>query len=190
VRSRLTIIHKIPRDNRLVSPEVCWYARQRPAWPCFFLESTFKDQINPKRQTAGPLEGGSPELDLGHGPVPWGCGFARLSPGRSSKRRRHCQLPAAIAPAAPRRALGNFADRTAQTDVLRAAGSGRASRQAAGGIPPGIPAPGGSCQGPACQRHIHPKRAAPHETRNRSAGHLDSGSMETVHKAKATCLSS
>ncbi len=30
----------------------------------FFLESTFKDQINPKRQTAGPPEGGSPELDL------------------------------------------------------------------------------------------------------------------------------
>ena len=30
----------------------------------FFLESTFKDQINPKRQTAGPREGGSPELDL------------------------------------------------------------------------------------------------------------------------------
>ncbi len=30
----------------------------------FFLESTFKDQINPKRQTAGPHEGGSPELDL------------------------------------------------------------------------------------------------------------------------------
>jgi hypothetical protein len=29
-----------------------------------FLESTFKDQINPKRQTAGPPEGGSPELDL------------------------------------------------------------------------------------------------------------------------------
>ena len=28
------------------------------------LESTFKDQINPKRQTAGPREGGSPELDL------------------------------------------------------------------------------------------------------------------------------
>ncbi len=30
----------------------------------FFLESTFKDQINPKQQTAGPPEGGSPELDL------------------------------------------------------------------------------------------------------------------------------
>ncbi len=30
----------------------------------FFLESTFKDQIDPKRQTAGPAEGGSPELDL------------------------------------------------------------------------------------------------------------------------------
>ena len=30
----------------------------------FFLESTFKDQINPTRQTAGPCEGGSPELDL------------------------------------------------------------------------------------------------------------------------------
>ncbi len=30
----------------------------------FFLESTFKDQINPKRQTAGRPEGGSPELDL------------------------------------------------------------------------------------------------------------------------------
>ena len=30
----------------------------------FFLESTFIDQINPKRQTAGPHEGGSPELDL------------------------------------------------------------------------------------------------------------------------------
>ena len=29
----------------------------------FFLESTFKDQINPKRQTAGP-QWGSPELDL------------------------------------------------------------------------------------------------------------------------------
>ena len=29
----------------------------------FFLESTFKDQINPKRQTADPLWG-SPELDL------------------------------------------------------------------------------------------------------------------------------
>jgi hypothetical protein len=28
------------------------------------LESTFIDQINPKRQTAGPYEGGSPELDL------------------------------------------------------------------------------------------------------------------------------
>ena len=28
------------------------------------LESTFIDQINPKRQTAGPHEGGSPELDL------------------------------------------------------------------------------------------------------------------------------
>ena len=27
------------------------------------LESTFKDQINPKRQTAGPQRG-SPELDL------------------------------------------------------------------------------------------------------------------------------
>jgi hypothetical protein len=27
------------------------------------LESTFKDQINPKRQTAGP-QWGSPELDL------------------------------------------------------------------------------------------------------------------------------
>ena len=33
-------------------------------FPLFFLESTFKDQINPKRQTAGPPEGGSPELDL------------------------------------------------------------------------------------------------------------------------------
>ena len=32
------------------------------------LESTFKDQINPKRQTAGPPEGGSPELDLGTQP--------------------------------------------------------------------------------------------------------------------------
>ena len=32
--------------------------------PFFFLESTFIDQINPKRQTAGPHEGGSPELDL------------------------------------------------------------------------------------------------------------------------------
>jgi hypothetical protein len=30
----------------------------------FFLESTFKDQINPKRQTAFPPEGGPPELDL------------------------------------------------------------------------------------------------------------------------------
>jgi hypothetical protein len=35
-----------------------------PSDPSFFLESTFKDQINPKRQTAGPPEGGSPELDL------------------------------------------------------------------------------------------------------------------------------
>ncbi len=31
----------------------------------FFLESTFKDQINPKRQTAGgPHEGGSPEVPV------------------------------------------------------------------------------------------------------------------------------
>jgi hypothetical protein len=36
----------------------------RIAQSSFFLESTFKDQINPKRQTAGPPEGGSPELDL------------------------------------------------------------------------------------------------------------------------------
>jgi hypothetical protein len=34
----------------------------RKVW--LFLESTFIDQINPKRQTAGPPEGGSPELDL------------------------------------------------------------------------------------------------------------------------------
>jgi hypothetical protein len=33
-------------------------------------ESTFKDQINPKRQTAAPPEGGSPELDLASGVTP------------------------------------------------------------------------------------------------------------------------
>jgi hypothetical protein len=33
--------------------------------PHFFWKARFnKDQINPKRQTAGPPEGGSPELDL------------------------------------------------------------------------------------------------------------------------------
>ena len=42
----------------------------------FFLESTFKDQINPKRQTAGPPEGGSPELDL----ASFGLSLLRLSP--------------------------------------------------------------------------------------------------------------
>ncbi len=36
-----------------------WPAGPPPA--SLFLESTFKDQINPKRQTAGPPEGGSPE---------------------------------------------------------------------------------------------------------------------------------
>jgi hypothetical protein len=45
----------------------------------FFLESTFKDQINPKRQTAGPPEGGSPELDLAS---------YRLSPLRLSQTLR------------------------------------------------------------------------------------------------------
>jgi len=40
------------------------------------LESTFKDQINPKRQTAGPPEGGSPELDL----ASFGPSLLRLSP--------------------------------------------------------------------------------------------------------------
>ncbi len=42
----------------------------------FFLESTFKDQINPNRQTAGPPEGGSPELDL----ASIGLSLLRLSP--------------------------------------------------------------------------------------------------------------
>ena len=42
----------------------------------FFLESTFIDQINPKRQTAGPPEGGSPELDL----ASFGLSLLRLSP--------------------------------------------------------------------------------------------------------------
>ncbi len=45
----------------------------------FFLESTLKDQINPKRQTAGPPEGGSPELDLAS---------YRLSPLRLSQTLR------------------------------------------------------------------------------------------------------
>ena len=37
---------------------------ETPCSSCaFFLESTFIDQINPKRQTAGP-QWGSPELDL------------------------------------------------------------------------------------------------------------------------------
>jgi len=44
----------------------------------FFLESTFIDQINPKRQTAGP-QWGSPELDLAS---------YRLSPLRLSQTLR------------------------------------------------------------------------------------------------------
>jgi hypothetical protein len=39
----------------------------------FFLESTFIDQNNPKRQTAGPRRG-SPKLDLSRAVNGGGCG--------------------------------------------------------------------------------------------------------------------
>ncbi len=48
----------------------------------FFLESTFIDQINPKRQPAGPPEGGSPELDLDK----WPPAVARRKNGTSRSR--------------------------------------------------------------------------------------------------------
>ncbi len=53
------------------------------------MESTFKDQINPKRQTAGPPEGGSPELSGGVDlwKVPWALPV-RLRVGMMAADRR------------------------------------------------------------------------------------------------------
>ena len=67
--SRRRAIHS-PCDNKPLGLVTEWVALGAPfkfaasARGFWTLESTFKDQINPKRQTADPLRG-SPELAFG-----------------------------------------------------------------------------------------------------------------------------
>jgi hypothetical protein len=56
----------------------------------FFLESTFTDQKNPKRQTADPLWG-SPKLDLGQ--IHYLPRFLKLSLALEQPRRLHLSMP-------------------------------------------------------------------------------------------------
>jgi hypothetical protein len=79
---------------------VCHALNVRRTLEPFFLESTFKDQINPKRQTAGPPEGGSPELDLENAETSFASASApALDP--ASMRWSRGQLPSAASARPP-----------------------------------------------------------------------------------------